>query len=467
MFSNRTLILIAVLLAADWPGYPQVNTEERRVPVSREWNWEGLSTSSDALFPLTDFNRRLPGWLRFDGEARDRMERFSGIGFHDRADNHDLTRWRLMMLIKPSRWLRFLAETQDSRVFGNVNVGSVPPYQNSLDVRQAYGQLGDASEGSFEIVAGRQMLSFGDERLIGPSDWSNMGRTFDVVRLDLHRSWFRLSLFASSVIIAREGVIDHHIQGNNLHGAYGSLQRVIPRATVEPYVFWRVAPAGLRLNENPGPGALSEVTVGARAVGDAPAGLEYDVEMMVQRGSAGPDSIRAWAGHWNLARRLPWRFQPRPFVEANYASGTDNPGGTERNTFDQLYPSSHEKLGFADQVGWRNIEQIRAGASETVGRRLKFTETWEDFWLASARDALYSTGGAPIARSATGAAGRHVGQEVDAWATWKWNEAIEFGFGYSRFLTGGFLNKTTQGHDFNYPWVYLAYQFTRSKSPPR
>ena len=303
------------------------------------------------IMPTAGLNQNLPAWLRFDGEYRDRAERSGGITFKPKNDNHDLSQLRLMLVIQPTQWLQFVGETQDSRIFGNQNVASTPPYQNTWDIRQAYVQLG-TSEGWFDMVGGREVLSLGEERLIGPSNWLNMGRTFDLVRLNLHHTWFRLSLFSSSVILARDGVIDHHIQGNNLHGAYASLSRVIPHATVEPYVLWRVAPAGIRLNENAGRGALDEVTVGARVVGSLPGALEYDVEMDRQAGSLGPDSIASWAGHWNVARPLDMRLKLRPFVEANYASGTKDPTSDRWSTFDQLYPSAHDKLGFADQIGW-------------------------------------------------------------------------------------------------------------------
>jgi hypothetical protein len=417
------------------------------------------------LLPIADFNQDLPAWLRFDGEYRNRAERDGGIGFKPKNDNHDLSQLRVMLIVQPARWLQFVGETQDARIFGNRNVASAPPYQNTWDIRQAYVQLGSATDGWFDMVGGREVLSLGEERLVGPSNWLNMGRTFDLVRLNLHHAWFRLNLFASSVIVARDGVIDHHIEGNNFHGAYASLSRVIPRATLEPYVFWRVAPANIRLNENAGRGALNEVTAGARVVGKLPGALEYDVEMDRQTGSLGPDSIDSWAGHWNVARPLDVRFKPRPFVEANYASGTKDPASRTWGTFDQLYPSSHDKLGFADQVGWRNIEQVRAGISESVGRKWKFTETYENFWLASDRDALYASSGAVVAQSATDAGGRHVGQEVDMWAEWNWRDALKPGFGYAHFFTGTFLNRTTPGKDFNYPFVYLTYEFTTSKSP--
>jgi hypothetical protein len=96
--------------------------------------------------------------------------------------------------------------------------------------------LGSSIQGWFDVLVGCQVFSFGDERVIGPSDWLNMGRTFDTVRVDLHHPGFRISMFVSSVIVGRDSVIDHHIQGNNLHGVYGSLTNVIPHATLEPYV---------------------------------------------------------------------------------------------------------------------------------------------------------------------------------------------------------------------------------------
>ena len=405
--------------------------------------------------------------MRFDGEFRDRFEGQEHLGFGRSVDNHDLTQLRLMLTITPTDWLQLVGETQDSRVFFNHAIKDVPPYQNIWDVRQAYIQVGNPSQSWFDVVAGREILAFGDERLVGPSDWLNMGRTFDVARLNLHHSWFSLALFSSSVIIARDGVVDHHYEGNNLHGAYGSLKRIVPRATLEPFVFWRVAPARLHLSENAGLGALNEVTVGGRIQGKLPLGFEYDSTMARQAGSLGARSIDSWAGHWNVARQFGGALKFKPFLQANYATGTNNPNGNKWTTFDQLYPSSHDKMDFADQVGWRNIEQVRGGASEAAGRKWTFNETYEEFWLASARDFLYSAGGAPVAQSPTGSAGRHVGGEFDFWAEWKWKEAVDFGFGAGQFFTGRFLEQTTAGKDFIYPFIYITYEFTPSKWPAK
>jgi alginate export protein len=301
--------------------------------------------------PALEVNRHLPSWIQLRGEFRVRGESDHDIRFGTTTDTHILSRLRLGVTIAPATWLSFDGEAQDSRIFLNGRLGPVPPYQNTWDVRQAYVALRDPDRQWVELKIGRQNLSFGKEWLIGPSDWQNMGRTFDAVRLDIHHPGYRISLFASSVIIARDGVIDHHLAGNNLHGIYTSFDKLIPHATIEPYVLWRVAPGGIHLNENAGRGALNEVTAGLRWAGTLPSHFDYEMEMDRQTGSLGSNSIRAWAGHWNIGRAFPLGDSSvRPFAEANYASGTDKPNSGIWGTFDPIYPSSHDKLGFADQI---------------------------------------------------------------------------------------------------------------------
>ena len=415
------------------------------------------------LVPVQTANdESLPSWLQFNGQYRNRVEHSGGIRFERPADTYDLSQLRLEVIIHPVNWLTLVGETQDAEAFFNQRIPSAPPYQNTWDIRQAYIKLGDSKNGWVDFVAGREMLSFGEERLIGPSDWLNMGRTFDTLHLTLHHPGVKVSLFASSVIVARDGVIDHHIQGNNLHGMYASFDRILPGSVIEPYVLWRVAPAGVKLAENAGRGHLNEVTTGMRLAGKLPAKFNYGVEMALQTGSLGPDSIHAWAGHWLVGRTFePIPAKPRVFVEANHASGTKDPNSRSWGTFDQLYPSSHNKLGFADQVGWRNIEQWRAGVEQNLAK-WKFTETYEDFRLASIRDGLYASSGALLAQSPLGSTGRHVGREFDAWAEWQWRKTVEVGFGYAQFFSGEFLKRTTAGRDYHYPFFYVTYHLTKT-----
>ncbi len=414
----------------------------------------------DWLMPFQTLDRRLPSWLSFGGMYRSRIEAAGHHNFTPDNDGYLLSQLRFWLVLKPMRWFTVVGETQDARIFFNQVVTSGGSNGNRWDIRQAYVQIGSPIEGWFTLTVGRQIFSFGDERLIGPSDWVNMGRTFDAVRLDVHRGGNEVSLFASSVIVPRDGVLDHHNEGNNLHGAYASLKQLVPKATVEPYVLWRLAPGRLALSENgDGRGALNEVTTGLRWVGKLPHSFDYSLEMAKQSGSLGPYSIHAWAGHWEAGKTFGASLKPRVFLESNYASGASNPAGRSWGTFDQLYPSGHDKLGFADQVGWRNIKQIRTGVEEKIGKQWKLKQSYESFWLASTRDAFYGNNGSISVPAATFPVSSHVAQELDLTFEYQYDKALSTGFGYAQVFAGEFLKRTTDGRDYEYPYGYVTYRF--------
>ena len=46
-------------------------------------------------------------------------------------------------------------------------------------------QLGDTAKYPLQLRLGRQELSYGEERMIGVSNWSNLGRTFNAVKFSI------------------------------------------------------------------------------------------------------------------------------------------------------------------------------------------------------------------------------------------------------------------------------------------
>ncbi len=404
---------------------------------------------------LERFNTRLPGWVHFSGELRERGEGYAGGGFRPASsDVYDLHRLRLGLTVQPSRWFKMYAETQDARALQKRP--ALPPYQNTFDLRQAYVELGNREGIGMSLLVGRQVLEYGDGRLVGESNWTNVARAFDAVRGIFQHGKYRADVFAASVVVVRDGVLDHHNQGTNLHGVYGSLKDVIPNSTLEPFTLWRLQP-GVATEEGV-PGHLNQHTHGVRLVGKLPVQMDYQLEMALQRGRLGVERIEAWTGHWVIAKTIPqWRAKPRPFLEFNYASGDHQAKDGVSNTFDPLYPSSHDKTGLADQFAYRNIQDLRLGADIKVNSRLLITPSFHDFWLANRHDGLYSARGTVIGRRLDGTAGSHVGEEFDIQATCRASRQAQFGFGYSRIFTGEFLNRTTAGKDYSFPYVMLRY----------
>jgi hypothetical protein len=406
------------------------------------------------------FNRAndvMPAWLRVRGEFRERMEGFDGAGFiENQKDVYYLSRLRLNASITPTRLLSLQVQAQDARV-AKKTVGPVStPFTAPIDLRMAFADIGDAKS-AVAVRAGRQELVYGDQRLVGHVSWLNAARTFDAVKVTLRTSAFSVDAFGASVVRILDGAFDKSGNGNRFAGAYLTTTKLIPSGSVEPFMFWR-RDVGLR-TETATVGDLNQTTVGVRLAGRLPASLDYGIELALQRGSLGTDDIRAWAGHWQLRESLPGAAAVRLTGEYNYASGDENPADGVHGTFDQLYPTPHDKYGLADQIGWKNIHHLRGGVELTPVRALPVTANYHSWWLAEERDGIFTTGSAPLARVIAGAASRHVGQELDVQVSRTLTPQLLLAAGYARIFTGDFLKQATPGASYSHPYVMATYVF--------
>jgi hypothetical protein len=408
---------------------------------------------------LTHVNQALPEWLKFSGEYRMRFEGFDGGAFKvDTRDAYVLNRVRLNMRVLPTYWMRFQIQAQDAQAFWKNAKPDAPPFENTMDIRQAYVEFGKAEAPTVLLRVGRQELVFGEMRLIGHLNWTNTARSFDAARLTVQRGKFKVDLFSASVVNLREATADKSSGGNDIHGAYGSITKVIPNATIEPYMLWRLA-RGTK-TELGVPGKTDRKVYGVRFLGKLPANFDYNIETVGQTGSVGSDDVRAYASHAVLGYTLAaFKKKPRVYAEYNYASGDETPGDGVQQTFDQLYPTGHDKLGLADQVGWKNIHDLRGGIEYKATSKLTLAGSYHSWWLASSTDALYNAAGASIVKVAAGTAGRHVGQEADVQMTYALKSTTSIGAGYANIFPGTFLKNATPGKQYRIPYLMLTYSF--------
>jgi hypothetical protein len=402
-------------------------------------------------------NDELPRWVRFGGEFRSRLEAFSGEGYrHNSTDGFLLTRLRINMTLQPAPFVKLFVQGQDARAPWKNR--QAPPFQSSMHLRQAYAEFGNTVEGRVALRVGRQELSFGEERMIGPSSWLNTPRYFEAARLTLRHGRYRLDAFASSVVVVQDGAYSKSDPPNNLHGLYGGVNNVIPGSTIEPYLLWRLqrnlpTESGTR-------GNLDFKAGGVRWVGNVPRMFDYNLETVLERGGLGTDDVAAWGAHLVIGRTFAQsRYKPRVFGEYNYASGDENPVDARRGTFDPIYPTGHDRFGLADQFGWKNIHHLRFAVEVAAAPRLVLKSSYHNFWLASATDGLFAPSGTLITRLPSGEGGRRVGQEFDVQAAWTIRPDTVVAVGYADLIPGGFLKTATPGANFRYPFVQMTYTF--------
>jgi len=413
------------------------------------------------LRPTGELNDQLPRWLQFGLDERFRAEGYSGNGFKpNNSASYLLNRFRLGMIVQPASWLKpgnwfkLVAQVQDARSFLQAPPLG-PPNNVRWDLKLAYVQFGDSEKQPVTLTVGRQLLDF-NSTIIANSEWRNQARSFDAVVANFHVDRFRAAVFAASVVNPQLDGITHHQEGNNIYGAYGWITRVLPKSSIEPFVLWRVSPSVAVEGSKLKTGRLDEQAYGFRIRGRGISNFDYRYELVLERGSAGPNDIQAWGATVGLGYTLARSgWKPRFFAGYDYASGDKNPADGIHGTFDTMYPTAHDRFGIADQFGWQNIVAWRAGATIIPRRRWSVTVQYLDLWLASAKDAAYNSSGGVILRDPTGKSGTHLGQELDAYVWYEINREVHVGAGIGHLLPGEFIDKAGKGAAYTYPYCVI------------
>ncbi len=411
------------------------------------------------LHPVSSLNQRLPGWIAFEAEERLRFEAYRNGNFTaGKDDAYFLNRFRFQMDLRPTPWLKVVSQVQDARPFGQKPPFG-PPNENRWDLKLAYAEAGNPERNWFSVRVGRQLINY-NNTIIANSEWRDQGRSYDAIVSNLHYRRFRLGAFAASAVITSDSGVSGHQTGSNVFGLYGHIDEVLPNVAVEPFVLERTQP-------NTKSGRQNEHAYGLRLKGNYATRLDYSMEAVLERGSIGPESIRAWAATLGTAYRfdsLAWR--PRVFAQYDFASGDARPGDSVYRTFDTMYPTAHDRFGIADQFGWQNISAIRGGFTIEPHHRWTLSAQYLNFSLAAAADGLYNTSGGLIVRDSTGRSGTHVGEEFDFYSWYELNRHMNIGTGIARILPGSFLARTTSGASFTYPYFAINFK-DNGKSGPR
>jgi hypothetical protein len=390
-------------------------------------------------------------------ELRGRFEAFTGQGFvPGRNDGYYLSRLRFNLGIQPLSWLRFVFQAQDSRAPGYPEpqpASAVDP----LDLRMGYVEFGRNPKAGWSMRAGRQELIFGEERLVGASNWGNVARVFDALRVTWANPGAQLDWFASSVVIPDKSAFDRSDVRNRFYGFYSSFRRLVAGWQVEPYVFWR-SEAGSR-NELKQRGRLEEATLGIRALGRLPARFDYGLETALQTGRAAGAPLSAWAGHFAGGYTLGDTGRaPRLQAQFNCASGDDNPRDGRVKTFDNLFPTNHSFYGIADRQGWRNMREATGGIGFPIREKWRFSADYHLFWLATVQDALYFDNGSAFVRNPK-ATSRRVDDEIDVTAAYQHDAHLSLLAGYAHILPRAFLKQSTPGGALSGPYVMWTYRY--------
>ncbi len=411
-----------------------------------------------------------------------------------RSSNTDggwlLNRFRLGVTVQPSSWLRGYIQSQDAREWfsprAKIPGVSGAEGDDAFDLRQSYIEIADYKLCPLGITIGREAIEYGDRRLIGDSRWGNVGgRTFDWVRARFQEPQFWLDVFVARPVQIKRGAFDDSDPRDNLSGAYFATTH-LPKQITELYFFHRdktgnqpnLSPGNTTDPRGAGNGPAAKFSVLGTRIKSNPGelyGWDYETEMAYEFGnlwvsdlSSPRHNLQAFAAH--VASGYTFEnstWKPRFGLEYDYASGDNNAKDDNSESFQNLFPSNHDKYGFMDDFAWRNMHDARCqfnlGLSKNVGVELDY----HAFWLASTHDYWFLSNGLTALRTKT-PDGRDVraigarsfaGHEIDVTVSYGWNTSIKLQCGYSHFFAGSYLADTGAHDDADFGYFMATLTF--------
>jgi hypothetical protein len=366
------------------------------------------------------------------------------------------------------------------RIYGEVHFAdaseqTVPPIFNDLDhgdTNNLFGELKlyEAVDGWWNFRYGwKEELLFGNQRMVSPLDWANVRRTFAMVPHLFHRgeNW-NVDLFWSrpNIILARQFNQPNYEQ--QFFGSYLTYKGT-PNRLYDLYYLGLLSDRDNTVPLNGEVGEYQVHTLGLRYQG-AESDWLWEGEAAYQFGGStslisgdllSRSAGMATAGFGRKLARLP--FTPELWFYYDYASGNRGPGAGSFNRFNQLFPLGHKYLGYMDVVARQNILSPNVNLKFYLGKRAQLLLWYYNFQLASARDGLFTAGGALERIDPTGRAGRDVGNELDVVLTVFQNPNTEWQFGLAHLWAGSFIQRTAatpaQAQDSNFFYTQFTFRF--------
>jgi hypothetical protein len=331
-------------------------------------------------------------------------------------------------------FLRAQVTLQDARAWGTPSpdgvLGAAGSTPSSTSLYEGWIEARTSSARPAYLRIGRQAVTWGDGRLISNADWSPIARTLDAARGHASLGMFDFELLAAILetptpLGAAFGEMNGPASsGTELYGAQVAASPA-PLLKLELSLLSRVQ---RNAQQTSGDG---EVYVSSlRVFGDAN-GWRYAAEGVfeLQHPLNASWLNMSGAGAAYVEKTLVGVvLSPTLRLEGEYANGGLGADG-KTAPFDPILPDVHQ-LGAMDLFAWSNTVQAAARvtvvpwAEGTIAVEYRYVRSADGgYWLDSYLNTIGITGG-----------GEELGQEVDAWASWRPWPVLDLVGGYSAFV---------------------------------
>jgi hypothetical protein len=314
--------------------------------------------------------------------------------------------------------------------------------ETGLELLQGFGELklpvGDGAD--LTLRGGRQLLSYGSERLISLRYGPNVLRSFDAGLASVESGSWRVDTFYARPVRNKvDSFNDRFNEDRSVWSVYATrtLEEISPTSGFDLYyIGYRNTDAEF----NQGSGDELRHTLGSRFFGEAQ-GWDWNFEGMLQFGSFDGGNIRAWSVASDTGYMFEdVTFSPRVGLKANIISGDRNPSNPDLQTFNALFPRG-KYFGEIGLIGPYNLIDLHPNLTLHLNDQWTLSGAAVFYWRESLGDGIYDSSGA-LVRPSDNSRARYIGTQADVVLGWEPTRWFSAELAYSVFTPGQFIKDT-------------------------
>jgi hypothetical protein len=459
------LLMAAALLGSINPCFAQMPALRIYQTNLADEDWSFLkdrSKRADFWDPLKYIS--LGGEDRFltlSGEIRFRPEgfRIRGVGdIPSTRDGYFLQRYLFGANFHLGQRFRFYTELQSGLISGKLN-SPRPTDKNSLDLHQAFFEWREKlrRDRLFSLKVGRQELTIGSSRLISASPGLNVKRSFDGAVVSVKGNVWRWDAGFARLVALSAGVFDDRPDHEQTFWGIAATRKS-PRLIKQGQLgFYYLGLDRARTLYAQGIGRDQRHTVGVKWSGSG-SRVDLNYDAIFQWGSFSSAPVQAWAFSTETGYRISkTHWKPRFSVRADFASGDKDPADPKLQSFNPLFPGN-SYAGAVGLFGPTNLTDLTPALTMRPHNKVVLIIECPSYWRTSLQDGVYSTDLRLLARPSVGQ-GRYIGTNPGIAPIWQVTRHIMLQGAVTRFLSGGFLQKTFVANGFGFYSFSFIYRF--------
>lgn len=288
-----------------------------------------------------------------------------------------------------------------------------------LDIHQAFFSYAQTERFSYTI--GRRELNYGDELIVGGVGWSNVGRSFDLLLANFKFNHGTIDAFHSRLVDRNVGASG--MGDRDFSGLYSSNRISDWMQASDFYVFYL---------DDPSSGPAASITAYGLRVKSPIEAFDYRAEVTFENVKAATKSDEL---QYDVEVGYTVHHGKSVRVACKYFYASDD--------FDQLFPTGHKWLGYADLISRRNIKGYHGRISAKPLPELTAAFDYHRFQRVETDQGAYRFGGASYGSTGTDDL---VADEYDLTITYKIDDDVTVEGGAARVFPGNYL-KVNGGSD--------------------